>query len=211
MKKAGGGRIARPSRRSGVGGMTSALADFLRAAGFARFEGELRSTPGRAARAWRDHLLSGYRCSPEAILRPLGTSRSRDLVAVRDLDFVSTCVHHLLPFHGKVHLAYLPEGRIVGVSRLAALVECLSRRLQVQEELTAQIAAALQEHLGCRGAACVIEAAHTCMAARGERRASGTVVTASFTGIYEKDARRRGQVLGLLGQKPVPGRSRRPR
>jgi GTP cyclohydrolase I len=191
--------------------MTTALGDFLRAAGFARFEGELRRTPARAARAWRDHLLSGYKRSPEEILIPLRTSRSHDLVAVRNMDFVSICVHHLLPFHGKVHLAYLPAGRIVGMSRLAALVECLSRRLQVQEELTAQIASALHRHLECQGAACVVEATHMCMAARGERGAAGTVVTASFAGIYETDARKRAQVLALLGQKPGLPRGRRTR
>jgi GTP cyclohydrolase I len=189
--------------------MRSAIAGFLRSAGLPCLEGELRRTPERTARAWRDHLLKGYEQDPAKILEPLRASRSHDVVAVREMDFASTCVHHLLPFHGKVHLAYLPAGRIVGVSRLAALVDCLSRRLQVQEELTEQIAAALQANLGARGAACVVEATHLCMAARGERSSGGRVVTASFVGCYETDGRQRAQVLALLGQ--VAGRPARSR
>lgn len=209
----GKGRPVMPGRRPDLSGMRDAVSDLIRASGFDRLEGELRRTPARAAKAWRDHLLAGYRAEPSKILEPLRSSTSRDLVAVRDLEFVSTCVHHLLPFHGRVHLAYLPAGRIVGVSRLATLVDALSRRLQVQEEMTSAIARALHVHLGARGAACVVEAVHLCMAARGERGASGTVVTASYAGCYEEDPRLRSQVLVTLGLRrdPVRGRTGRGR
>jgi len=186
----------------------AAVREFLEACGFDTSRGELTRTPSRAAGAWKDHLLSGYRESPEKILEPLRSSRSRDLVAVRDIEFVSTCVHHLLPFHGKAHVAYLPGGRIVGVSRLAALVHCLSRRLQIQEDLTSQIARALHELTASRGAVCVMEATHLCMAAR-DTRSRGTVITVASAGCYEKDPARRAQVLSLLGKGRVSKTSKK--
>jgi len=193
-------RAGRPRRR-GRAAMGAAIEEFLEACGFDVTRGELRRTPSRAAGAWKDHLLSGYAQSPERILEPLRSARSRDLVAVKDIEFVSTCIHHLLPFHGKAHVAYLPDGRIVGVSRLAALVRCLSRRLQVQEELTSQIATSLHELTGSRGAVCVMEATHLCMAAR-DTRSRGIVVTAAFAGCYERDPARRAQVLAIMGLGP---------
>jgi GTP cyclohydrolase I len=178
--------------------MEAGLAAFLRASWGGPLPGELRRTPRRASRAWKYDLLSGYREEPARILTPLRGSAGRDVVAVRGLDFVSTCAHHLLPFHGKVHVAYLSDGRIAGVSRIARLVACLSRRLQIQEDLTREIVSAVQDRLAPRGAACVVEASHLCMTARGGR-AGGTVVTSAFTGCYETSARARAQILALLG------------
>ena len=195
-------RRVSPTRKS----VQAAFRDLLEASGLGPLRGDLRRTPARAAGAWLDHLLSGYRESPARILEPLRSSRSRNLVAVREIEFVSTCVHHLLPFHGWAHVAYLPDGLIVGVSRLAALVRCLSRRLQIQEDLTSQIATSLHEHTESRGAVCLVEATHLCMAAR-ETHSRGTVITAAFTGCYETDPARRAQVLRLLGA-PRPGRRR---
>jgi GTP cyclohydrolase I len=160
--------------------------------------GDLEETPERVARAWREDLLSGYGEDVDGILEPLTAQRSRDLVALREIEFVSTCAHHLLPFHGRIHMAYLPEGRITGISRLGRLVRCLSRRLQIQEDLTRQIVDALDRRLAPRGAACVVEATHLCMTARGGRASSGVVVTTAFSGIYEKDVRARREVLSIL-------------
>lgn len=198
------GRVAGSSARRraepGAGrDLERAVREFLAACGFRRLSGELRQTPARVARAWSDELLSGYAEDPARLLAPLVTARGRDLVAVRDIPFVSTCAHHLLPFHGRVHVAYLPSGRIAGVSRLGALVRCLSRRLQIQEDLTREIAGWIHRSLRPRGAACVIEATHLCLSGRGERLAGATVATSVFTGIFAKDARRRVEVLGLLG------------
>jgi len=186
--------------------MARGVREFLRAAIGSDIEGELARTPGRVARAWKDDLLAGYRENPAAILTPLRSERSRDLVALRGIEFVSTCSHHLLPFHGTVHLAYLPDGRITGISRLPKLVRCLSRRLQIQEDLTRRLADELASGLRPRGAACVIEAAHLCMSARGGRGSSGTVVTTAFTGIYVKDSRERSQIVSLLLGRAGPRR-----
>ncbi|MBI3448354.1 MAG: GTP cyclohydrolase I [Acidobacteria bacterium] len=189
-----------------LAGMARGIREFLRAAIGRALEGELTRTPGRVARAWNDDLLAGYREDPAAILTPLRSERSRDLVALRGIEFVSTCSHHLLPFHGTVHLAYLPDGRITGISRLPKLVRCLSRRLQIQEDLTRRLADELARGLRPRGAACVIEASHLCMSARGGRGSSGTVVTTAFTGVYESDARERSQIVSLLLGRARDGR-----
>lgn len=193
--------------------MSRAVEAFLDAAGVQRRRSDLRRTPRRTARAWRDHLLSGYAESPSEILEPLRASRGRDVVAVRAIQFVSVCPHHLLPFFGEAHIAYLPAGRVVGVSRLAALVRCLSRRLQIQEDLSEQIARELHRCTGARGAACIIEARHLCMTARAAGAGSGAVITAAFSGCYAEDARRRSQVIALLGMtgRRLPAGGRRPR
>jgi GTP cyclohydrolase I len=179
--------------------MKQAIADLLAAAGMEGIREDMGRTPERAARAWRDHLLAGYGASPARILEPLKSSRGRDVVAVRDIPFISTCPHHLLPFHGMVHLAYHPDGAVVGISRLAALVHCLSRRLQIQEDLTSQLARELHAGTASLGAACVVQATHLCMTGRRGETAGSLVTTASFEGCYETDARQRSQVLGLLG------------
>jgi len=190
--------------------MRRAVAAFLEAAGIGTRRGDMARTPGRAARAWKERLLAGYAESPEKILVPLRSSRGRDVVAVREIPFVSTCPHHLLPFHGTARLAYLPAGAVVGVSRLAALVHCLSRRLQIQEELTEQIARELHLRTGAKGAACIMEATHLCMTGRDGRSPAGLVVTAAFSGCYERDPRQRSEIIALLGS-TVPRRKPKPR
>ncbi len=176
----------------------------LRAAsGPARAPGEgVAALSARVAKAWREDLLAGYRQDPSTILRPLRTRSAEDLVAVREIEFSSICMHHLLPFHGRVHVAYAPAGRITGLSRLGRLVDCLSRRLQLQETLTRQIADAIQEHLSPEGAACLIEATHTCMAMRGARRSHSRIVTAAFTGIFRRSPARRREILAMLAVRP---------
>jgi GTP cyclohydrolase I len=190
--------------------MEDGIREFLEGARGGPLRGEIARTPARVARAWAEDLLSGYREEVASILSPLRSERSRDLVAVRGIEFVSTCAHHLLPFHGVAHLAYLPDGRITGISRLPKLVRCLTRRLQIQEELTRQIVDALDRHLAPRGAACVIEATHLCMISRGNKGSTGLVVTAAFSGCLEREPSRRGQILALLRGDPRPPR-RRPR
>ena len=158
----------------------------------------LRGVSSRVTKAWQAELLAGYRQDPATILAPMGKVAARDLVAVRDITFTSICQHHLLPFSGRVHVAYLPQGRITGLSRLCRLVDCLSRRLQLQESLTRQIADALQEHLDPAGAACIIEASHTCVSTRGARKQGSLTVTAAWTGIYGSKPSRRREVLRVL-------------
>jgi GTP cyclohydrolase I len=153
----------------------------------------------RVATAWHDDLLTGYGQDPARILSSLKTASTEHVVAARDLEFTSVCQDHLLPFQGRVHIAYAPSGRITGLSRLGRLVDCLSRRLQLQESLTREIVEAVQEHLTPAGAACVIEATHLCMALKGGHRGRSLITTAAFTGIYRSDASRRREVMAVLG------------
>jgi GTP cyclohydrolase I len=158
----------------------------------------MAGTPARVAAAWSRDLLSGYRQDPATILAPLAERSSRGLVAVRDIGFTSVCMHHLLPFEGKAHVAYAPDGRIAGLSRIARLVDCLARRLQLQEHLGSQIAGAIQESLRPLGAACLIEASHACVAARAARKTGSRIVTAAFTGEFLSSSARRREVLAIL-------------
>ncbi len=159
----------------------------------------MAGTPARVASAWSRDLLAGYRQDPAAILEPLAErTAARGLVAVRDIAFTSICMHHLLPFEGKAHVAYAPDGRFAGLSRVARRVVCLARRLQLQELRGAQIAEAIQEHLQPLGAACVLEAGHACVAARGARKTGSRIVTAAFTGEFKSSAARRREVLAIL-------------
>jgi len=185
--------------------MREGVARFLE--GVAEISGRDRRTlrtgkvPARVARAWRDELLAGYRQDPASILTPLSARSTGGLVATRDIEFSSVCMHHLLPFQGRVHVAYAPDGRITGLSRLTRLVDCLSRRLQLQEGLTRQIVDEIQRQIEPNGAVCVIEASHTCMTMRGARKAQTRVVTMAFSGVFRKSAARRREALAALGLK----------
>lgn len=161
----------------------------------------LRDTPARVVKAYAE-WFAGYSQDPGAILaRTFGeTGGYSDMVVLRDITLTSTCEHHMAPIRGVAHVAYLPGERIVGLSKLARLVDLFGRRLQVQERLTAEIAQALERHLQPRGVAVVIEASHDCMSSRGVRQHGGVMVTRSLTGAFEADPWR-GEVLGLLGGK----------
>lgn len=139
----------------------------------------LRDTPGRVARSWAD-LYAGYRDDPAKILGTVFEETYDEMVVLRDIEFFSTCEHHLLPFFGRAHIGYVPKlGKVVGLSKLARLVECFSRRVQIQERMTKQIGEAIEKHLDALGVAVVVEAQHFCMMARGVRR-SGAVMSTSF-------------------------------
>jgi GTP cyclohydrolase IA len=159
-------------------------------------EGLVR-TPNRVARAYQE-MLSGMHEDPAAHLSTVFTERYDEVVMLRDIEFHSVCEHHLLPFMGKAHLAYLPGGKVVGLSKLARLVDGYSRRPQVQERLTMQIADALMDQLQPVGAACVIEATHTCMTIRGARKPGSVMVTSALRGIFKESATSRAEILALL-------------
>jgi len=191
----------RTEKSTGLEQMRRGIAQFLEGARAASGAGRKLATggvPGLVARAWRDELLAGYRSDPAAILKPLATRARDGLVVARDIEFTSICRHHLLPFSGRAHLVYAPDGRITGLSRLGRLVDCLSRRLQLQESLTREIASAMQRHLRPAGAACVIEATHTCMTMRGARKSRASIVTSAFTGTLAKSASARREALAIL-------------
>jgi len=120
------------------------------------------------------------------------------MVIVRDIEFYSLCEHHMLPFFGRAHVGYLPNGKVVGLSKIARVVDCFARRLQVQERLTNQVADALMEHLGAYGVAVVTDASHTCMMMRGVQKQNSTTIASAMRGTFDTDARTRSEFLGLL-------------
>ncbi len=157
----------------------------------------LVKTPNRVARAYGE-IFAGLQDDPRLHLRTVFTEPYDEVVLLRDIEFHSLCEHHLLPFTGRAHLAYLPAGKVVGLSKLARLVDGYARRPQVQERLTTQIADALMEELNPVGAACVLEASHTCMTIRGAAKPGATMVTSALRGIFKESPTSRAEVLALI-------------
>nr|MBI3612806.1 GTP cyclohydrolase I FolE [Nitrospirota bacterium] len=158
----------------------------------------LVKTPERVAKAFR-FFTEGYQQDPEETLNgALFPIEYDEMVVIRDIDFFSLCEHHLLPFYGKCHVAYLPSGRIVGLSKIPRLVEVYSRRLQVQERLTVQIAEALQQKLNPQGVAVVMEARHLCMMMRGVETPNAVAVTSSMQGVFQSQQQTREEFLNLI-------------
>jgi GTP cyclohydrolase I len=160
-------------------------------------EGLLR-TPHRVARAWR-FLLAGQTQSPEEIVNgALFHEDNDEMICVRDIELYSMCEHHLLPFVGKAHVAYIPNGTIVGFSKIPRLVDLYARRLQVQERLTSQIAETLDRLLAPQGVAVIIEAAHLCMTMRGVEKQNSVAVTSAMLGVFRDDRATRSEFLDLV-------------
>jgi GTP cyclohydrolase I len=157
----------------------------------------LAKTPARVARSYAE-LMSGLSVDPMRHLKTVFHERYDEVVLLRDISFHSLCEHHLLPFTGRAHVAYLPAGKVVGLSKLARLVEDYARRPQVQERLTTQIADALMDELNPIGAACVIEAVHTCMTIRGVKKPGSTMATSALRGIFKDNPASRAEVLSLI-------------
>jgi len=157
----------------------------------------LLKTPNRVARAYGE-LLAGLQDDPKRHLKTVFTEQYDEVVLLRDIEFHSLCEHHLLPFTGYAHVAYLPAGKVVGLSKLARLVDGFARRPQVQERLTSQIADALMEELNPVGAACVLEASHTCMTIRGAHKHGSTMVTSALRGIFKENPSSRSEMLSLI-------------
>ena len=157
----------------------------------------LIKTPNRVARAYGE-MLAGLQDDPHRHLKTVFHEQYDEIVLLRDIEFHSLCEHHLLPFTGRAHIAYLPNGKVVGLSKLARLVEGFARRPQVQERLTTQIADALMEELNPAGSACVLEATHTCMTVRGVGKPGSTMVTSALRGIFKDNSSSRAEVLALM-------------
>ena len=162
----------------------------------------LLETPARVARSYGE-LFGGYEQDPRAILsktfRDVGGYD--DIVLVKDIPFHSHCEHHMVPFVGKAHIAYLPHDGVVGLSKLARLVEVFARRLQTQENLTAQIIDAINENLGPRGAAVMMEAEHMCMTMRGVRAHGVATITHRFTGVFAEDRQEQDRFFAMIGKR----------
>lgn len=158
----------------------------------------LVKTPERVAKAY-DFLTSGYRRSIEdEINGAIFESNNREMVLVRDIEFYSLCEHHLLPFFGQAHVAYIPDGKIIGLSKLARIVDMFARRLQVQERLTTQIAECLQEALHPKGVAVVLRAQHLCMLMRGVEKQNSQAVTSEMLGAFRTNPPTRTEFLSLI-------------
>ena len=158
----------------------------------------LKETPRRVAKSF-DFLTSGYRTDLDDVINnALFDVEYSEMVIVRDIDFYSLCEHHMLPFFGKCHVAYLPSKKVIGLSKLPRIVDMFSRRLQVQERLTEQIADAITTKIDPTGGAVVIEATHLCMAMRGVEKQNSTTVTSAMRGTFREDARTRHEFLELI-------------
>jgi GTP cyclohydrolase I len=161
----------------------------------------LLDTPKRVEKALR-FLTGGYAEDVDTMLNnALFSVDYNEMVIVRDIDFYSLCEHHLLPFFGKCHVAYIPNGKVVGLSKIPRLVDIYARRLQVQERLTNQIASTLREKIRPLGVAVVMEATHLCMAMRGVEKQNSIAVTSAMLGAFREDARTRSEFLNLIGRK----------
>lgn len=159
----------------------------------------LVDTPRRVAKAYEE-LFSGYREDPSKPLKRVfhEVSGYQDLVLVRDIAFVSHCEHHIAPFFGKAHIGYYPRGGVVGLSKLARIVDAFARRLQTQEALSAQIIGAIEDSLDTRGVAVMLEAEHTCMAMRGVKKQGASTVTTQFSGVFRDDPNEQTRFFNLL-------------
>jgi GTP cyclohydrolase I len=157
----------------------------------------LRDTPARVARMYAE-LFGGLHDDPRRHLQKSFEEKYDEIVLVRDISFNSLCEHHLLPFMGKAHIGYMPAGRVIGLSKLARVVEVVSRRPQVQERMTEDIADLLMQELEARGVAVVIEATHTCMTIRGVRKPGSLCVTSAMRGLFRKRLKSRAEIMTLI-------------
>ena len=192
--------VARPSRQEAE----AAVRTLIRWAGDNPEREGLAGTPDRVVRSYEE-FFAGYDEDPREMLRRTfeEVEGYDEVVMLRDIRLVSHCEHHMVPIIGKVHIGYLPDKRVVGISKLARVVDAYARRLQIQEKLTAQIANTLQEVLQPRGVAVVIEAAHQCMTTRGVQKSDVAMVTSRMLGAFRDNGETRREFLTMIGQKSV--------
>lgn len=155
-------------------------------------------TPKRIRASWNE-LYCGYQQDPQKILTAQFSAETYDqLVLLKDIELYSMCEHHMLPFYGKAHIAYIPKNKVVGISKLARLLDCFARRLQIQERIGEQVTSAIMEYLDASGAACIIEACHMCMRMRGVGKQGSMMVTSSLKGAFAENATTRAELLQLV-------------
>jgi GTP cyclohydrolase I len=157
----------------------------------------LLDTPDRVARMYAE-IFAGLHTDPAIYLQKTFTQKHDEMVLVKDIEFASMCEHHLLPFFGKAHIAYLPNGQIVGLSKLARVVDAVARRPQVQERMTEEIADLIETHLKARGVGVIVEAAHTCMSIRGVRKPGAMTITSSMRGGFLDNPMTRNELMALV-------------
>ena len=165
----------------------------------------LKKTPYRVFKAF-EYLCEGYRLDPKKVLNDaLFESSNDEMVLVRDIEFYSMCEHHLLPIIGRVHVAYIPNGKVVGLSKIPRMVNIYARRLQIQEQMTEQIADAMIETIQPKGVAVVVEARHMCMEMRGVEKINSTTISSALRGLFKSDAKTREEFMSMIN---VPNRPR---
>jgi len=180
--------------------MEAHYAQIIKAVGEDLTREGLIDTPKRAAKAFK-FLNNGYEKTLDDVLNgAIFTADSEDMVIVKDIELYSLCEHHLLPFIGKCHVGYLPNGKVLGLSKIARVVDMFARRLQIQEKLTSQIADAIEQATGARGVAVVIEAKHLCMMMRGVEKQNSVMTTSAMKGIFRKDISTRSEFLNLINR-----------
>ncbi len=158
----------------------------------------LRDTPLRVVRAWKE-IYDGHMIDPASLITTFSETQDYDqIVVLRNIEFFSTCEHHMMTFSGIGHVAYLPKGKVIGISKLARLLDCYSRRLTIQERIGQQVTQALMEHLDPRAAACILVAQHQCMSCRGVRKQNSEMITSSLTGLF-REPQVKQELLALLG------------
>lgn len=157
----------------------------------------LLETPDRVIRSY-ERLFGGYRQDPRDVMKTFVEGACDDMVVLKDIELYSTCEHHMLPFYGKCHIAYIPNGKVIGVSKLARLMEIYSRRLQIQERIGQQVTEALERYLQPKGAACIIEAQHFCMTSRGVEKQHAKMVTSSLTGVFRDSLSARQELMNFI-------------
>ena len=188
--------------RFDVAAMRDAIRSFLEAAGLEVEGTDLEETPDKVARAWIECYLDGYEADPRAILKDAyesPTARgSSEMVLLKGIPFHGMCPHHLLPFHGRAHVAYIPGKKLASLSSLARLVDCYAHRLEIQESVTRQIGEALSKHLDAAGAAVVLDTDQTCMTTRGVAREGTRTVTQHFTGAFADESNLRSEFLSSI-------------
>ncbi|MBU1100055.1 MAG: GTP cyclohydrolase I FolE [Bacteroidetes bacterium] len=163
----------------------------------------LKRTPERVAKAY-EFLTQGYHQNVEEILKKaIFDEKYDEMVIVKDIDFYSMCEHHMLPFFGKVHVAYIPDGKVVGLSKLPRIVDVFARRLQIQERMTQEIADTIDKYLQPRGVAVVVEAYHMCMMMRGVQKQNSYSTTSAVHGIFKSDDRTRSEFMALISHKRI--------
>ncbi|MBT7188378.1 GTP cyclohydrolase I FolE [Candidatus Bathyarchaeota archaeon] len=158
----------------------------------------MRNTPGRVCRMYNNELLSGYDTDPSSFLSTTFESDYKEMILVSGIDFSSLCEHHIIPFMGTIHIGYVPDGRILGLSKFVRLVDCMAHRLQLQERLASEIADTLMEHLSPLGVGVIINATHLCMSIRGVKRPGSKTITSALRGLMSNDAKAREEFIQLV-------------
>ncbi|EYB66555.1 GTP cyclohydrolase I [Deinococcus phoenicis] len=190
--------ISAAEEKQEVPGLSGLTYDWLSAIGEDPEREGLQKTPHRVAKAW-GFLTAGYHKSlADAAGDAVFEAEGSEMVIVKDIEFYSMCEHHMLPFYGRAHIAYIPDGKILGLSKFARIVDLYSRRLQVQERITTQIADAVGELLAPRGVAVLMEGVHLCMAMRGVQKQNSSTTTSAMRGLFKEDARTRAEFMSAV-------------